>query len=169
MTPNARRPRAARPLTTRLAAAAYGIAACGITAGGTTACGSAGPPAPAAVTVVGAWARPAAAGADGAAYFTLHNTRRDTAVVVGLASPAARAATLHASTTLGQGAGAMVHMTPVPRAAVAPGDSLVLAPNGRHLMLTGLTRALRPGDRVPLVVHLASGDSVRAVVEVRAP
>ena len=63
----------------------------------------------------------------------------------------------------------MVHMTPLARAAVPPGDSLVFAPAGRHVMLDGLVRALRPGDRLPLVLRLASGDSLRVEAAVRAP
>jgi copper(I)-binding protein len=121
------------------------------------------------VTAAAAWARPAPAGGDGAAYLVVRNTTGDTAVLVGAATPAARAASLHESMTRGADAAAMIHMAPLPRAAVPPGDSLVFAPGGPHLMLEGLVRALAPGDRVPLVLRLASGDSVRATAEVRAP
>jgi copper(I)-binding protein len=124
---------------------------------------------PSTVTATTAWARSAPAGADGAVYLVVRNTTRDTVVLVGAATPAARAASLHESMTMGAGAAAMMHMAPLPRAAVPPGDSLVLAPGGRHLMLEGLVRALAPGDRIPLVLRLASGDSVLATADVRAP
>lgn len=114
-----------------------------------------------------AWVRPAGDGA--AAYFTLVNAGPDTLVAVGVATPAARGASLHETMTMGQGAGAMVHMAPVARLIVPPGDSVMLAPGGRHVMLDGLARPLAPGARVPLVVRLASGDSVRVDAEVRSP
>jgi copper(I)-binding protein len=110
-----------------------------------------------------------ASGADAAAYLTVRNTTRDTAVVVGVATAAARDASLHASVATGAGHGAMLHMAPVARAAVAPGDSLVLAPAGRHVMLRGLVRPLAAGDRARLVLRLASGDSIPVDLEVRGP
>jgi copper(I)-binding protein len=131
------------------------------------ACRGAAERAPSAVAVTDAWTRPAPAGADAAAYLTLRNATHDTVVVVGVGTDVAREAALHASMTTGAGPSAMMHMAPVARAAVAPGDSLVLAPAGRHVMLRGLVRPLAAGGRARLVLRLASGDSLAVDVEVR--
>lgn len=119
----------------------------------------------------GAWARPAAAGADGALYFTLANPGRDTLVVLGARSDAAAVTSLHTSMQMGQGAGAMVHMTPVARLAVPPGDSVVFAPLGKHAMLERLRRPIAAGDSVPFALTVARGgrpDTLRAMAAVRA-
>jgi copper(I)-binding protein len=121
------------------------------------------------VTATGGWTRPAPAGADAAAYLTLRNATRDTVVVAGVGTDAAREAALHASVTTGAGHGATMHMAPLARAAVAPGDSLVLAPAGRHAMLRGLVRPLAVGGRARIVLRLASGDSIPVDLEVRGP
>lgn len=119
------------------------------------------------VTVRDAWARPAAAGATGAVYLTLVNGTARPVAVVGAASRAARAAELHESMERGSGAAAMVHMHAVPRVEVAAGDSLVLRPGGRHLMLVGLAQPLVPGARVPVALVTAAGDSIRVEAVVR--
>ncbi len=127
-----------------------------------------------------AWARPAAAGTDGALYFTLANPGRDTLLVVGARSGVAASTSLHESMRTGEGAGAMVHMTPLDRIAVAPGDSVVFAPLGRHAMLDGLRRPIGVGDSVPFALAIARGgrpgarrgvkppDTIRATAVVRA-
>ncbi len=118
-----------------------------------------------------AWARPTAAGADGALYFTLRNASRDTLAVVGVGADVAARTSLHESMRTGEGAAAMVHMTPVARLAVPPGDSVRFAPLGRHAMLERLQRPLVLGDSVPFRLMVMRGghvDTLRATAAVRA-
>lgn len=118
-----------------------------------------------------AWSRPATAGADGALYFTLANPGRDTLVAVGAQSDVAGATSLHESMQMGQGAGAMMRMTPLARVVVPPRDSVVFAPLGKHAMLEGLRRPLAVGDSVPFALAVTRGglpDTLRTIAEVRA-
>lgn len=49
--------------------------------------------------------------------------------------------------------------------AVPPGPT-ELAPGGRHVMLTGLTRPLRPGDRIPLTLEFERAGTRSVDVEI---
>jgi copper(I)-binding protein len=60
-------------------------------------------------------------------------------------------------------------MVPLAQVGIAPGDSAVFAPGGRHLMLTGLRAPLAAGTRVPLPLVTAAGRELRVELEVRAP
>jgi len=111
-----------------------------------------------------AWVRPADSAAMSAAYFVLQGGS-DSLVLVGVSSPVARAAEMHESM---QHEG-MMHMQPRPTLAVAPGDSLVFAPGGLHVMLIDLRRPLNEGDSVTLVLRAASGDSLVTTAPVRRP
>lgn len=111
-----------------------------------------------------AWVRPADSGAMSAAYFVLHGGR-DSLELVGAATPVARAAEVHESM---QHDG-MMHMQPRPVIVLAPGDSLVFAPGGLHVMLIDLLRPLSEGDTVPLVLRTARGDSLQVAAPVRRP
>ncbi|HEY0777176.1 MAG TPA: copper chaperone PCu(A)C, partial [Gemmatirosa sp.] len=103
------------------------------------------------------------------------NPGRDTLVVVGVRSDVAASASLHESMQMGKGAGAMMHMAPLAAVTVAPGDSIVFAPLGRHAMLEQLRRPLAVGDSVPFALAVTSGgragaarDTIRATAVVRA-
>lgn len=85
--------------------------------------------------------------------------------IVGAASASADAVEIH-ETSHHDG---MAKMSARPSITIAPGDSLVMAPGGLHVMLIGLHSALRAGDSVPLVVQLATGDLVPLTIPVRAP
>jgi copper(I)-binding protein len=58
-------------------------------------------------------------------------------------------------------------MRPHERLRVGAGETVRLAPGGLHIMLHGLTRALSPGDEVPLVLLLEGGDSLAVTARVR--
>jgi copper(I)-binding protein len=87
----------------------------------------------------------------------------DPAVIVGVECALAGSAMVHESTVV-QG---MARMRPVERLTLAAGQSLVLAPEGLHIMLVGLKGELHVGQDVPLVLLLADGHKVDAVVRVR--
>lgn len=130
------------------------------------ACGRAA--APGGVDVHGAWVRPTG-GPTAAAYLTLVNRTTAPVTLTGARTPAAASATLHESRTEGTGMAAMAHMLPLAAITVAPGDSAVLAPGGRHLMLEALRAPLVVGGHVPLTVVTSTGGTLRTEAEVREP
>jgi copper(I)-binding protein len=67
-------------------------------------------------------------------------------------APAAKAATLHTMTM----DGSIMRMRPTTDGTeIAAKGSLSLAPNGTHIMLTGLQRPLLPGQRIPARLRFA--------------
>jgi len=131
------------------------------------ACGGAAPGA-SPIAVRGAWARPSV-GPNAAAYLTVVNPTDSAVTITAARSPAAAAVTLHETLTAGAGPHALAHMVPLAQVGVAPGDSAVFAPRGKHLMLERLRAPLAAGQRVPLTLVTADGMELRAELEVRAP
>lgn len=108
-----------------------------------------------------AWARATTGHArNAAAYLTLVNDGDKVERLVAVATPAARRAELHTVVT----EGGIVRMRRVRAIEVNPGESVVLAPGGLHIMLTGLDRRLEKGATLPLRVGFESG----AVIDVEA-
>lgn len=113
---------------------------------------------PAEPAVEQAWARlPAVSGRPGAAYFTLKGGS-EADKLVGIASPAAARAELHETM---QHAG-VSKMQPTREVVLDVGKDVAFAPGGKHVMLFGLSPSLKPGDRIPLVLTLASGKKLEA-------
>ncbi len=99
-----------------------------------------------------------------AAYFTVTNTGSSADRLLSVSCACARSAMLH-TTTHTQG---MVGMTDTPDGFPLPaGQTLVFKPGGIHVMLMGLTGALKEGDRVDLVVTFAKAGPVTLHVPVR--
>lgn len=123
------------------------------------------PPEPS-LSVRGAWARPADSAATTAAYFVIVNHQATTISLTSASSPAAESATLHESMKMN----GLVHMAaldaPQP---IVPGDSLVLTEGAKHLMVTGLKRAIAAGDSLPLELRFSDGRILRVSAAVRAP
>lgn len=116
------------------------------------------------IQVERAWARPVAAGlSTSAAYMTLRNTGRTPQTLTGVSTPAARAS-VHES--MNHGGMMMMHaMGPV---VVPPSGAVEFKPGGLHVMLEGLKRPLKPGDRLPLTLTFKDGPPVRAEAQVRS-
>lgn len=128
------------------------------------ACTATTPPTPIEVRTV--WARPADSAATTAAYFVLVNHEPGAVTLAGESSPIAEAAGLHETMNMG----GTMHMSALDAPLViAPGDSLVLKPGGRHLMVSGLARRLVAGDSLPLVLKFADGRAIHAIAVIRAP
>lgn len=109
------------------------------------------------------WSRPAAAGGNGAGYVTLVNSGPADALV-GVETPVAQKAELHASTMSGN----VMRMAQEARTPIPAGGRVSFAPGGRHIMLIGLKRPLRLGDRVPATLRFASGASLKLELAVTA-
>lgn len=82
-----------------------------------------------------------------AAYMRIVSNTQDR--LVGARSDLSRAVELHTHVERG----GMLRMTPVEALALAPGVPIDLAPGGDHLMLTGLTRALAPGEEIVVTLE----------------
>lgn len=124
------------------------------------ACGSDAEP----LTVSDAWVREPPAGAGmTAGYLALHNAGDETVTLTAAESPAFAAIELH-ETVLAEG---RARMRPVTRVALAPGDTLRLAPGGLHLMLFTPAGPLEAGGEVPLTLVFAGGGRLEIVAEVR--
>ncbi|MHA1568224.1 MAG: copper chaperone PCu(A)C, partial [Alphaproteobacteria bacterium] len=63
--------------------------------------------------------------------------------------------------------GDVMKMRKVESIAVPPGKSVVLAPGGLHIMLTGLTRPLKAGERFPLSLTFEAAGRIAVEVVVR--
>jgi copper(I)-binding protein len=105
------------------------------------------------VTVTSPWTRAAGAGATGAGYMTLRNTGTTPERIVSGRTPAARTVELHTHIRDGD----VMRMRQVQGIDLPPGQDVRLQPGGLHIMLIGLTDALRQGTKIPLTLVLASG------------
>jgi len=111
----------------------------------------------AAPRVEAAWTRPAGQGQTGAGFMTLKNPDAKVDTLVKVESPLARTVQIHQSSMSGGMAG-MKQLTTLP---VPAGGSVTFAPGGYHLMLIGLSKAVKLGDGVPATLTFASGAKVK--------
>jgi copper(I)-binding protein len=118
----------------------------------------------AALNVLDAWVRIPPPGADLAAvYFTVRNVSPHTVIIEGAEAPPAGMAMLHESRI----SNGKLEMRMLDTVVIAPGQSVLFAPNGRHLMLHGLTRKLLVGEKLPVVLLLAGGGKIAFTATVR--
>lgn len=119
------------------------------------------------VHVMDAWSRATPPGTTvGVGYLTVHNLGRKPLKLTGASSPRAASVEVHETRVDAQG---LSTMRPVTDVTVAAGSPLTFEPNGRHLMLIGLTSPLVAGERVPLTLQFAGEPPVQVQLEVRAP
>jgi len=113
-----------------------------------------------------AWARAADSGATTGAYLTFVNHDTLAVHVTSWSSPDAQAVELHETMNMD----GMMHMLPVTDPpAIASGDSLMLAPGAKHLMVIGLKKRVAAGDSITLVLATDAGRSLRFGAKIRAP
>jgi copper(I)-binding protein len=108
-----------------------------------------------------AWARPAPAGALTAVYLTIRNGGPPDRLLR-LEGDVARSIELHRSVS----ENGVVQMRPA-EAIELPRGELVFAAQGYHVMLIGLTRELRAGERFPLTLRFERAAPLPATVQVR--
>jgi copper(I)-binding protein len=109
-----------------------------------------------------AWAR-ATVGPAGAVYLTLTATGAPDRLV-GAATDVADSADLHETAN----EGGVMKMRAVPALPLADGTSVTFSPGGYHIMLTGLKRPLKEGDRFALTLRFDKAPPVTVEVAVRA-
>lgn len=120
----------------------------------------------AAMVIGSAWAAETPRGAKtGAAYFTMTNGGSKADYLISVTSPVARNVALHAHRMVGN----VMQMAPVLGITIPAGQLVALKPGGRHVMLIGLTKPLKDGDKVPLVLSFKYSGSVQIVAVVGLP
>lgn len=120
-----------------------------------------------ALSVTGAWSRPAVAGTNGVGYLTVANTGKAADALIKVESPLAAKVEMHSSSM----AGGMMSMKMEARVAVPGGGKAAFTPGGYHLMLIGLTKTTKAGDQIPATLTFASGARLKTtfVVGMDAP
>ena len=109
------------------------------------------------------WARAALQGGNGGAFLTLRNSGTAADRLVSASSPLARAVEIHETVREGD----VMRMRPVTAIEVPAGGSVTLRPGGSHVMMTGLTQALRAGTTVPLTLNFERAGAVQVQVAVQ--
>ena len=87
------------------------------------------------------------------AYMTLANNSIQPVTVTGFATPATHELMAHDT----QVTGGVAKMTPVTPLTLDPNKHYVFTPHGAHLMLTGLTNPLAPGQKFPVTISYSDG------------
>ncbi len=109
------------------------------------------------------WARATPASAKtGAIYFSVTNSGAATDRLVAASTPVAEKAELHEMTMKND----IMEMRPVPALAIEPGKSVILEPDGYHLMLIGLKAPLKEGDKLPLTLTFEHAGNQQVTVTV---
>lgn len=112
----------------------------------------------------GAFAFSPPTASEAAGYFTVVNRGSVPDTLVGITSPVAASAMLHAQVP----DGGMMRMEHVEAPVLPPRDSLVLAPGGNHLMLMNLDHLPQPGDSISVTLAFARAGAVTVVLPVRS-
>jgi hypothetical protein len=133
--------------------AALALAACG-GSGGTTG----------GITVSDAWARTSPMmDRAGAAYMILQNSGAAEDKLLSAESDVAQTIELHETKEMN----GMMSMSPVPNIPVPAGGKTELKPGGLHVMLIGLNRELKAGDKVQLTLNFEKAGKVPVTAEVK--
>lgn len=111
------------------------------------------------------WSRPSA-GPNGVVYMRLLNAGDAPDRLTGARSDVADSVEIHENRMEGN----VMRMRPVPEGIPLPaGAAVELQPGGLHLMLIGLKRALKPGDRVQVILQFEISGPLPVDSEVREP
>jgi copper(I)-binding protein len=91
------------------------------------------------------------------------NLTKRAVYIVGVKSPLAANAMIHETSTVeGQS-----RMRMRERVTVPGGSNVAFEPEGLHVMLTGVTKPLEVGDKVPVTLELDHGGTIDLVALVR--
>jgi periplasmic copper chaperone A len=115
------------------------------------------------LTVSDAWVRnPAIADQPGAAYLVIQNNGAADKLL-SVTSDIAQTIELHESMMSGN----MMQMSPVPNIEVPANGKVELKPGGFHMMLIGLTRPLKVGDKVQLTLNFEKAGKIPVTADVK--
>jgi copper(I)-binding protein len=116
------------------------------------------------VVIENAWSRATPPGAKIAAgYMTIENKSGSADRLVGASSPLAAKVQTHVTMRDGD----IMKMREVKGYAVPANGSYELKPGGAHLMLVGIKRPFKNGDKVPLVLRFEKAGDVKVEMPVR--
>jgi periplasmic copper chaperone A len=116
------------------------------------------------LAVQGAWARPIVPGQDATgAYMTL--TAREPLTLVGAESPAAGIVEIHEMQMVGD----VMKMRAAETLPLAPGEPLVLKPNGFHFMLMDLKAPFKAGSEIRITLRLRDAKGAEQKLPVTVP
>lgn len=117
------------------------------------------------VQITQAWIRPAVKGQSGTGGF-MHLMSPQGATLLGFtASTVAGTSELHEMSMEGD----VMRMRRVPKIELPAGQAVALQPGGLHLMLMGLKKPLKAGDKVPVVLKLKGPDGKAFTQRVSVP
>lgn len=117
------------------------------------------------VTAEEAWVRLLPGTLPGAGYVELKNTGSEAVSLETATSAGFTDIELHRS----RERGGMASMEHVERIALPPGEAVVLAPNGYHLMMFGRQPGLEPGGILPVTLGFSDGSSLAVDFSLRSP
>jgi copper(I)-binding protein len=112
-----------------------------------------------------AWARPAASGGNGAAYFVIENGSGQDDALVSASADIASAVELHMTMVHG---GDTMEMQMQENVAIPRGRT-EFKPGGLHVMFIGLTRDLKVGDTFDLTLDFRDAGEMKVTVTVGEP
>jgi len=119
-----------------------------------------------------AWARATPAGARmGAIYLTIESAAADRLLAAAVPDSVAEETQIHETIVIPDSSGGASRMTMRPVAALElpAGQPVQLKPGGYHIMLMGMKRALKAGDRVAVTLTLENAGKQSATAVVRNP
>jgi copper(I)-binding protein len=111
--------------------------------------------------VKGVWSR-ATSAQNGAAYMTIFNQGQGMDWLVAVESPVAKKVELHTH-SMKDG---VMRMRRISAVKVYPGEPVVLAPGGKHVMLKGLNRKLKEGQNFAVTLVFENAEKVTVDVVV---
>jgi copper(I)-binding protein len=98
---------------------------------------------------------------DTAAYLALENRGKTPLRLVGAETPVAKRVSLHRDYQERRGGQVVLGMRPLPYVEIPPGGRVAFRPGGYHLMLEGLKRPLKAGEKVELTLLFQGGLKVK--------
>jgi copper(I)-binding protein len=96
-------------------------------------------------------------------YVLIENRGPEADALLGASSDAAKTVELHET----RQEGGVMRMRPLAAVEVPAGGRIEMKPGGQHIMLLGLTRDLRPGDKVTVRLRFEKAGEQTAEAEVR--
>jgi len=113
-----------------------------------------------------AWAPPTPRGVDvSAGYLTITNNSSADDALIGASSARAERVEVH-EMTMQDG---VMQMRPAARLPISAGDSIALAPGGRHLMFFGVAPPFAEGETIPVRLTLERAGAIDVSLPVRHP
>ena len=118
------------------------------------------------LVIQGAWARPASAGENGAAYFVIENWTMTDDILLSVSSEIASATEVHMS--MGDANGVM-SMQMQEYVLVPARGRVEFKPGGLHVMFIDLMRDLKEGDTITLTLNFEKAGSKLIEIPVKTP